>query len=301
MRYVLSIIIAAAIVAVSAHDAAAQNEVTEHVSKTSRLDMNGAFDLTNISGTITITASEGREVTIDALKRVQRPNANAARNLLQLIDIQIVEQPNRIEVRTAYPRPRNFPGLVDYTIAVPADASVTVRTVAGDIHATNVRGEVLRSVSGDIEVNNGSVEDLVTVSTVSGSINVRGLKARAIQLGTVTGNVHVADVQADRLAVRAVNGNIDYTGDLARNGRYEFVSHSGDVRLLLSGGTGFAVQANSFSGTVRSDFPINRRGGGGEGRAGGGILPRAIRGAFGDASAMLVVRAFSGNIVVGRR
>ena len=65
---------------------------------------------------------------------------------------------------------------------------------------------------------------------------------------------------------RAVNGNIDYAGDLARSGRYEFVSHSGDIRLMLSGGTGFEVQANSFSGNVRSEFPVNRRGGRGRRR-----------------------------------
>ena len=59
--------------------------------------------------------------------------------------------------------------------------------------------------------------------------------------------------------MKAVNGNIDYAGDLAKNGRYQFTSHSGDIRLVLSGATGFELQANSFSGTVRSDFAINRR------------------------------------------
>ena len=94
---------------------------------------------------------------------------------------------------------------------------------------------------------------------------MRGLKASAIQLTTVTGNLRVDNAQSDRLMARAVSGNVEYAGDLARSGRYEFISHSGDVRLILSGATGFEVQANSFSGTVRSDFPINRRGGG-EGR-----------------------------------
>jgi hypothetical protein len=59
------------------------------------------------------------------------------------------------------------------------------------------------------------------------------------------------------------------------------------------------VQANSFSGNVRSDFPIDRRSGREGGRA--GVTPRGLRGTFGDASAMLVLRAFSGNIIVGRR
>ena len=280
--------------------ASPSNEVTERFSRTSHLDVNGAFDLTNISGNIVITAGSGRDVIVEAVKRVQRPNPNAARALLQMIDIQVVEEANRIDIRTVYPRPRNFPGSVDYTITVPADANVTVKATTGSIHATGIRIDALKTVSGDIELVDASAVPFATASAVSGNITVRGLKASAIQLTTVTGNLRVDNAQSDRLMARAVSGNVDYAGDLARSGRYEFISHSGDVRLILSGVTGFEVQANSFSGTVRSDFPINRRGGG-EGRGRGAATPRAIRGAFGDASAMLVLRAFSGNISITRR
>jgi hypothetical protein len=277
------------------------SEVTERFSRSSRLDANGAFDLTNLSGNIVITAGSGRDVVVEAVKRVQRPNPNAARALLQMIDIQVVEEANRVEIRTVYPRPRNFPGSVDYTITVPADANVTVKATTGSIRATGIRVDGLKTISGDIELVDASAVPFATASAVSGDITVRGLKASAIQLTTVSGNLRVDNSQSDRLMARAVSGNIDYAGDLARSGRYEFISHSGDVRLALSGATGFEVQANSFSGTVQSDFPINRRGGtGAEGR-GRGVTPRAIRGAFGDASAMLVLRAFSGNVSIVRR
>lgn len=311
------VLIAAVAFVAIAFPATAQNEVTERFSKTAHLDQNGTFDLTNISGNIVITGSSGRDVTIEAVKRVQRPNPNAARALLQMIDIQVAEQANRVEVRTVFPRPRNFPGSVDFTIGVPDETNVTLKMMSGNVRATNISGgvradvvtgnlvvaaarriEALKSVSGDIEIVDASADDFVTVSTVSGNITVRGLKGRTIQLGTVSGNVRMDDVQSDRLMARAVNGNIDYAGDLARSGRYEFVSHSGDIRLMLSGGTGFEVQANSFSGNVRSDFPVNRRAGT---EGGGGVTPRGIRGVFGDASAMLVLRAFSGNISIARR
>jgi len=309
-------VVTVALVAI-AFPARAQNEVTERFSKTAHLDQNGTFDLTNISGNIVITGSSGRDVTIEAVKRVQRPNPNAARALLQMIDIQVAEQANRVEVRTVFPRPRNFPGSVDFTIGVPDEANVTLKMMSGNVRATNISGglradvvtgnlvvaaarriEALKSVSGDIEIVDASADDFVTASTVSGNITVRGLKGRTIQLGTVSGNVRMDDVQSDRLMARAVNGNIDYAGDLARSGRYEFVSHSGDIRLMLSGSTGFEVQANSFSGNVRSEFPVSRRAGA---EGGGGVTPKGIRGVFGDASAMLVLRAFSGNISIARR
>ncbi len=299
--------------------AAAQTEVTEQFSRTVHLDQNGTFDLTNIAGNIVLTAGSGRDVTIDAIKRVRRPNPNGARALLRMIDIQVIERANRVEVRTAYPRPRNFPGSVDFTVSVPEDANVTIKTMSGDVRATNVKGELraetisgnviasaarkleaLKCVSGDIEILDGVAEDLVIAQTVSGSITVRGLKARAIELGSVSGHIRVEDAQSDRMMVKVVSGNVDYAGDLARNGRYQFTSHQGDIRLVLSGSTGFELLANTFSGTVRSDFAINRRAPGAEGQ-GPAQSPRAIRGAFGDASAMLALRTFSGNISVARR
>jgi len=315
----LARIVFAALVGITlALPAAAQNEVTERFSKTAHLDQDGSFDLTNVIGDIVITGTSGRDVTIEAVKRVQRPNPRAARLLLGMIDIQVTEQANRVEVRTIVPRPRNFPGSVDFTVMVPEDASVIVKTITGSIRASNVKGELradtvagsisasgvrklaaLKCVTGDIDISDAGADDPVTASTVSGNLIVRGLRARAVQLTSVSGNIHVEDGQIERLTVKTVQGNLDYAGDLARSGRYEFNSHSGDIRLVLSGNTGFEVLANTFSGMVRSDFTFNRGRAAGEGGAVQG--PGALRGAFGDASAMVALRAFSGNISLARR
>ena len=318
MSYAARIVIAALVGITFAVPAAAQNDVTERFSKAAHLDPNGIFDLTNVIGDIVITGTTGRDVTIEAIKRVQRPNPRAARALLAMIDIQVTEQANRVEVRTIVPRPRNFPGSVDFTVMVPEDASVIVKTITGSIRASNIKGELradtvagsiaasgvrklaaLKCVTGDVEISDAGADDPVTASTVSGNLVVRGLRARAVQLTSVSGNIHIEDAQIERLMVKTVQGNLDYAGDLTRSGRYEFNSHSGDIRLVLSGNTGFEVLANTFSGMVRSDFTFNRGRAGAEGGAGQG--PRALRGAFGDASAMVAVRAFSGNISLARR
>ena len=318
MSYASRVVAALVGVVMFALPAAAQNDVTERFSKTAHLDQNGTFDLTNVTGDIVITGTTGRDVTIEAVKRVQRPNPRAARVLLAMIDIQVTEQANRLEVRTIVPRPRNFPGSVDFTVMIPEDASVIVKTITGSIRASNVKGELradtvagsisasgvrklaaLKCVTGDIEISDAGAEDPVTASTVSGNVIVRGLRARAVQLTSVSGNIHIEDAQIERLMVKTVQGNLDYAGDLARSGRYEFNSHSGDIRLILSGNTGFEVLANTFSGMVRSDFTFNRGRSGAEGAAAQG--PRTLRGAFGDASAMVALRAFSGNISLARR
>ena len=318
MNYAARVVVAALAGVILASPAAAQSDITERFSRTAQLDQNGTFDLTNVTGDIVITGTTGLDVTIEAVKRVQRPNPRAARALLAMIDIQVTEQANRLEVRTIVPRPRNFPGSVDFTISVPEDASVIVKTMTGSIRASNLKGELradtvagsisvsgvrklaaLKCVTGDVEITDAAADDPVAASTVSGNVLVRGLRARAVQLTSVSGNIRIEDAQIERLMVKTVQGNLDYAGDLARTGRYEFNSHSGDIRLALSGNIGFEVLANTFSGIVRSDFTFNRGRAGAEGAGVQG--PRTLRGAFGDASAMVALRAFSGNISLARR
>ena len=93
----------------------------------------------------------------------------------------------------------------------------------------------------------------------------------------------------------------EYTGTVAKGARYEINSHSGSVRLHLSNPAGFELTANSFSGTIRSEFPVtlgptssrNDRG-----RPGPGRSTHAV---FGDGSATLTIRTFSGDIVIAKR
>ena len=105
------------------------------------------------------------------------------------------------------------------------------------------------------------------------------------------------------MMVKAVSGNVEYAGELARSGRYEFNSHSGDIRLMLAGGTGFELRRTRSaerSSRISPWIAEARRRPDGRGQA-GFSSGRAIRGAFGDASAMLALRAFSGNISITRR
>ncbi|HXQ77907.1 MAG TPA: DUF4097 family beta strand repeat-containing protein, partial [Gemmatimonadaceae bacterium] len=86
---------------------------------------------------------------------------------------------------------------------------------------------------------------------------------------------------------------VEFGGTLAKGGRYELNSHSGDVRVVLSGATGFELEANSFSGSIRSDLPLKMQGDVGR--------HRSVQGVFGDGSAVLSVTTFSGSVVISRK
>ena len=296
-------------------------EITERFTRTVRLGRDGTVDLSNVAGAMNITGGGGNDVTIDAVKRTRNENQEEGRARLSEVQIQVTETNNRVEIRTEHPRDQRVSVIVDYTVGVPQGASVLARNVSGNVRITNVRGELrVENVSGEVEVSGGrqlasvrSVSGNVTVSdseageflslrTVSGGQTLKGLKARRIDVNTVSGDVHFDDASIERADMKSVSGKIDFTGQLARNGRYQIATHSGDVRLAIRD-VGFEVEASTFSGDFRSDYAVTMRGDDtppdGRGRR---FRPnRTIRGSYGDGSAILDLRSFSGNIAIVKR
>jgi DUF4097 and DUF4098 domain-containing protein YvlB len=290
-----------------------QNAQSETFSRKVRLDRDGRVFVSNIAGDISVSAGSGDEVSIEAVKR-----ARGSRDDLSLVTIEVDDRPGRLEIRTQYPRRSGDRVSVDFTIQVPASAAVEVRSVSGAVRVTNVRGvvraesvsgsvttigsprvEVARSVSGNVELDGASQAEDLTVASVSGNVRARDIKARALQVSTVSGNIAVSNAACDRLEAKSVSGSIEYGGALARTGRYDVNSHSGDVRLSLAGNTGFELTAATFSGDIRSELPVTL-GGADAGDRRGRRNSRSIRATFGDASAVLTIRTFSGDVVISQ-
>jgi hypothetical protein len=298
-------------------------EQTEKFSRKIKIGRDGRVSVENISGNITVTAGAGDEVSIDALKHTRGPQSELAR-----VHIVVDERPGRVDVRTEYDndgdrRFRNNSNntSVDYTLVVPPGAAVTLKSISGDVKLTGVQGavrletisgnittastpklEFVKAVSGDIDLSDASTDSDVSVTSISGNVRAKNFKARALDLGTVSGEVVLSNASCERLGAKSVSGNLEYAGTLAKGGRYELNSHSGTVRLMLAGGIGFELNANSFSGSIRSEFPVtlgptsardDRRRGPGPGRS--------THAVFGDGSASLIVRTFSGDIVIAKR
>lgn len=289
-------------------------EQTERFARKVKIGRDGRFTVSNIAGNITVTGGSGDEVSIDAVKRTRGDAGQLA-----TVHILVEDRAGRVDVRTDHTA-RNDRVSVDYTVTVPASAAVDVKSISGNVKVTTVQGavraetisgnvttastpkvELAKSVSGDVELSDTSADSELTASSISGNIRARGLKARALDVGSISGDIILSDVTCDRVGAKSVSGNVEYSGALARNGRYDFNVHSGNVRLVLAGSTGFDINANTFSGSIRSDLPLTigpttardeRR------RFGPG---HAIRGVFGDGSAALTVRSFSGDIIITKR
>jgi DUF4097 and DUF4098 domain-containing protein YvlB len=303
-------------------------EQIDKVSQTFKVGEGAALDLSHLSGDIRVTAGGGSEIRIDATKRVRHRNPEEGKRLLDALRVDINNFNGRVEVRTIYPRRgsfgNNISASVDYVIAVPASAAVSLKSISGDISVSNVKGEVraettsgdvtvtgtpnvaiAKTISGDVTARDIGTQTSLVLTTVSGTVIGTGLRVRSLEAGTVSGDVRLMGSDIERLEARSLSGNIEFDSPLAKGGRYEFTSHSGNVRVVLSGNTGFELDADTFSGNVRSDVPVTLRGIGPQDRGQGGRnrmgSNRAIRGSYGDGSAFLQVRSHSGSVVISKK
>ncbi len=114
----------------------------------------------------------------------------------------------------------------------------------------------MKTLSGDILIADAGSAEGMAASTVSGRLVVKGVKTRTLELATISGDLVLVNIACDRAQVRTVSGATEFGGPLVKVGRYEFTSHSGDVRLTLAGTQGFELAAKTFSGDVHSDLPL---------------------------------------------
>jgi len=112
-------------------------EQTERISKAVKIGASGQLDLSNISGTIIVTAGPGDEVKIEAVKRGRGDTEAEAKTQLTYVAVDIAERPGRVDVRARYKEGEQHINVsVDYTVTAPAGTRVSVRSVSGDIRVT---------------------------------------------------------------------------------------------------------------------------------------------------------------------
>jgi DUF4097 and DUF4098 domain-containing protein YvlB len=297
-----------------------RSEEVERTTRTVNIGANGEIDITNISGDMTVTRGGGSAVTIEIVKTARADTSEDAKALLALVSVDVVERGTRAEAKVRYPNEeelrrrnrRNINVDVAFNITVPQQTRVVLHSISGNFDVRDVSGVLsldtisgnirlansgrsasAKTISGNVELADTSVEGMLTAATISGSLRFKGVTARGLELSTVSGTIVLQDVASDRIEGQAISGDVEFSGDFEANGRYEFTSHSGSVKLAIGGKTGFQIDATSFSGGIRSDLPLtmegNRRGG------------RALHGRHGNGSATLDVTSFSGSIVITKR
>ena len=290
-------------------------ESTEPLSRAFPAAKGAILMLSNVAGNIQVTTGTGERIEVEALKHAWGPNVEQAKQRLADALIETYVTGNRVELRVESRDRREGRIEVEFNVKVPADTTVDLRTVSGDIRVVNVKGEVrvqgvsgnlalegtarlaaAKTVSGGITITNAG-SDALSLSTVNGDLLVQTLNSRAIDVNTVNGDIRISGWAGDRATIRSLDGDLDLQTSLVNGGRYEIESHSGDISLSLPDQPGFELEAHTFNGRIRVDFPIKSEGPIRDNDRG----PRSVRGTYGDGSSSLRLQTFDGNLTVTRR
>ncbi|MEO6236414.1 MAG: DUF4097 family beta strand repeat-containing protein [Vicinamibacterales bacterium] len=301
-----------------------REEQTERTTKVIKVGAEGSLALGNIAGDITVTRVDGSEATVEIVKSARGRTVEDAKELLRLVPVEVTERNGRAEVRTRYPSGeqqrgsrRNINVTVAYNVTAPAgtrlsvdsiSGSIKVSDIKGDLNANSISGDVrisgagrigsAKSISGTIDISDTQADSAVAGSSVSGDVMFRRVTASRLDGSSVSGNIRIEDAPSERVSAQTTSGSVWFGGTLARSGRYELKSFSGEVRVLLAGTTGFEVDAKSYSGEVRTDLPLQRRGNSEPNRRG---RRTTLTGTYGDGAAVLDLTTFSGSIVIARK
>ena len=290
-------------------EALAKDKHEEKFEKTEALAKDGKVYLSNVSGDIDIKTWDRDEVKIDALKVSEASSLSQAKENCGLVTIEVTKEAGLLRIETKYPRQKTFWGgnsinvSVNYRLWIPGKASVEVKSVSGDVALEAIGGAVKTGVvSGSVTLEKGAsgaelktvsgeltLEDItgdVYLKTVSGDIDVIRIKG-SIEAETVSGGIKMRGVsEAKAINAKSLSGGIVYQGGIVPQGRYTLKSHSGDLSLTIPADSAFEFDAETFSGDIDSDFPVE---------ISGKVSSRELHGVVNKGGSTLRLSTFSGS------
>ena len=190
-------------------------------------------------------------------------------------------------------------GRVDYEVLVPSDASVTLHSSTGSLHAEKLHGDVsLEGPGATVDVRDVS-DAHVHVKTMNGAVTLNNIQNGHVEVDSLSGEVTLTGVNGPLVQVVSTSGRINYIGDFGNSGEYRLTSHSGDIEATIPEWTSADVVAHSVRGEVHDDIPLQPKSHTwfpvDKGRAFAGTMGRVA------VSSTVVLRTFSGKIHLRKR
>jgi DUF4097 and DUF4098 domain-containing protein YvlB len=256
------------------------------------LARNGAVEIQLHAGEIIVTGWSRSEVKV---------RAESERG-----QVRVDASPSYIEIGTRGVRSRHGDTRVEVSVpegtrltVAAGSADVSVRGVKGEVDVTTTTGDVViddastrvsfESMSGDVQISR--VQGDLRGEAMSGEIGVTDVSG-GVEIETVSGDLTLHNVRSRSVRAESVSGSVEFEGRTERDGRYDFASHSGDVRLVLPQTLGALISVETFNGTIDSDFPITLNPGQRHGRE--------FEFQVGDGGARIGASSFSGGIYIQR-
>ena len=230
-------------------------DVTEHVTRTVKLEPGGTLRLKSFSGRVTITASDRNDLVIDAVRRATRERLDRIK-----LDVHtdgpklVVVEANHRDLSWYEFMGRNNVVETDFEIKVPRLTSLDISVFSAQVTIEGVSGShKVHSFSSSVRMDD--VEGTIQVHSFSGSVDIRERSwqpSQTIDVDTCSGNVEVRvpDWAQASVIFRSFSGRL--------NSEMPLILTSGNGRALrarLGSGSGASgeLKFKTFSGNVRID------------------------------------------------
>jgi DUF4097 and DUF4098 domain-containing protein YvlB len=258
------------------------------------LDTTVAFDA---RGTVTVTCPQGAVIVTGSDRNEIRVRARTESGAIRFTSTGM----------RATLEPASGRGCNDghFEIVVPVGTRVSARSWSGSVSVKGVRGDLeTRTQSADVEIRDAGRID---VESLSGDVTIQGVTGESmihtvsgdIQLGavrgdveieTVSGDIDLRDVVAKQIRTHTTSGDVDFAGQILPDGRYEYNTHSGEIRLELPANVGAQLSVATFNGGIESDFPITLQA--------GDHGNKRLNFSLGQGTARITAETFSGDITL---
>jgi DUF4097 and DUF4098 domain-containing protein YvlB len=280
VRLLMAIIVG--VVGVGTVAAETHKEYRFNVGPKARVSVNNPY------GSISVKPSTGSVVLVTALLHSDK------------VEVDNTQTGNHLEVQShLLSGADSESGRVDYELLVPADASITLHSSTGPLHAEKLHGDMtLEGAAATVEIRDVSGSH-VHVKTLNGPVTLQNVSDESVEVDSLSGAVTLEQVTGPLVQVISTSGRIVYAGDFGSSGEYRLTSHSGDIEAIVPVTTSADVSARSVKGEVHDDIPLQPKTHAWftpqQGKAFMGTMGRA------SVSSTVVLRSFSGKIHLSKR
>ena len=208
------------------------------VGKHSMVSVNNQY------GTVRVKAGAPHQVTITAILHSDK------------VEVDESKSGNRINlVSHALRGSDEASATVEYEMSVPPDAGLTLHS-GGVMHVEKVHSDIL------LEGGNGPIEVVdcgdghIHIRTLDGKVSLTNVHNGHIEVSSMGGDVVLSGVDGPLVKVNSNSGKIQYDGDFADSGIYDFSSYTGNIEAQAPPTASIDVLARSNNGLVQSDFSL---------------------------------------------
>src|ERR1700751_3634685 len=140
------------------------------------------ISITNDYGTVTVRPSGGNQIVVSTVSHSDA------------ISFASEQHGNRIELRAT--SNRTGTSLAEYTVLVPNDSIVTLRSLDGRLRAEGLRGDVvLQTATARVEATE-IIGAHVHVKTLSGAVNLTDVRDSHVDIHSTSGDITIHNVTA---------------------------------------------------------------------------------------------------------